>query len=66
MTDDARAALAAAGERWRAAVSDERAAAAACYAAIVAACDAGVPEREATRLAGVDRMTVRRARGKRD
>lgn len=57
MIDDARAALAAAGERWRAAVSDEHAA---------AACDAGVPEREATRLAGVDRMTVRRARGKRD
>lgn len=64
MSDDARAALAAAGDRWRAAVSDERAAAVACYAAIVEACDAGVSEREAARLAGVDRLTVRRARGK--
>jgi hypothetical protein len=32
--------------------------------AVVAACDAGVYEHEAARLAGIDRMTVRRARGK--
>ena len=36
----------------------------AVLAAVVVACDAGVYEDEDARLAGIDRMTVRRARGK--
>jgi hypothetical protein len=53
-----------AGRAWSAAKDDERAAMANVYAAIVAAHAAGVTEVEAARLAGVDRMTVRRALGK--
>lgn len=53
-----------AGRVWSAAKDDERAAMVNVYAAIVAAHAAGVSEVEAARLAGVDRMTVRRALGK--
>jgi hypothetical protein len=53
-----------AGREWSAAKDDERAAMATLYAAVVAAHAAGVTEVEAARLAGVDRMTVRRALGK--
>jgi len=53
-----------AGRVWSAAKDDERAAMATLYAAVVAAHAAGVTEVEAARLAGVDRMTVRRALGK--
>jgi hypothetical protein len=53
-----------AGREWASAKDDERAAMANVYAAIVAAHAAGVTEVEAARLAGVDRMTVRRALGK--
>lgn len=53
-----------AGRAWSAAKDDERAAMAALYAAVVAAHAAGISEVEAARLAGVDRMTVRRALGK--
>jgi hypothetical protein len=62
--DHARAALENAGRVWSAAKDDERAAMATLYAAVVAAHAAGVSEVEAARLAGVDRMTVRRALGK--
>jgi len=65
VTADPTSDLRAAGRRWNAARDKERAAAATLYAAIVAACDAGLPEAEAARVADVDRMTVRRARGKR-
>jgi hypothetical protein len=64
MSDNERAALENAGRAWSAAKDDERAAMANVYAAIVAAHAAGVSEVEAARLAGVDRMTVRRALGK--
>jgi hypothetical protein len=63
-TDKERAELENAGRAWSAAKDDERAAMATLYAAVVAAHAAGVSEVEAARLAGVDRMTVRRALGK--
>ena len=53
-----------AGQDWANAKDDERAAMYALHEAIVAACDAGISEYEATRLAKVHRMTVRAARGK--
>jgi len=56
--------LLAAGQAWRKAKEAERRAAEDCYAALVAAVAAGVSEVEAAKLAGVDRMTVRRALGK--
>jgi hypothetical protein len=62
--DNKRAALQDAGRVWSAAKDYERAAMATLYAAVVAAHAAGVTEVEAARLAGVDRMTVRRALGK--
>jgi DNA invertase Pin-like site-specific DNA recombinase len=54
-----------AGKAWHAAKGRERERMADLYAAIVAHCEAGGTETEAARLAGVDRMTVRRALGKR-
>lgn len=62
-TDSARE-LGAAGERWHKAKRAERAQAAAMYARICAAVADGMSESEAARVAGVDRMTVRRALGK--
>ena len=62
---DPAADLATLGRKWAKARERERDLAEQTYAAIVAACDAGLPEAEAARVAGVDRMTVRRARGKR-
>jgi DNA invertase Pin-like site-specific DNA recombinase len=53
------------GAKWTRARDVERAAAEATYAAIVAAIADGMSESEAARVAGVDRMTVRRALGKR-
>ena len=57
--------LAAIGKRWRTARTRERDLAAELYAALRDYCAAGGTESEAARLAGVDRMTVRRALGKR-
>ena len=65
MTTDPTRALATAGRRFAKARQAQTDAADALYAAIVAACDAGMTETEAARVAGVDRMTIRRARGKR-
>lgn len=56
--------LAKAGKAWHAAKAKERERMAELYAAIVAYCEAGGSESAAGRLAGVDRMTVRRALGK--
>lgn len=56
--------LAKAGKRWQAAKDRERALAAELYAAIVEAVDGGMSEVQAAKVAGVDRMTVRRALGK--
>jgi DNA invertase Pin-like site-specific DNA recombinase len=56
--------LAKVGKRWHAAKDKERALAAELYAAIVQAVAGGMSEVEAARVAGVDRMTVRRALGK--
>ena len=53
-----------AGARWTAARWAERDAATDAYASIVAYCEAGGSEVKAAELAGVDRMTVRRALGK--
>ena len=50
---------------WHNAKTDERRKAAALYAAIRDAVEHGMSESEAARVAGVDRMTVRRALGKR-
>lgn len=52
------------GAAWHEAKTVERERAAEMYDAIVAYCGAGGTEVEAARLAGVDRMTVRRALGK--
>jgi DNA invertase Pin-like site-specific DNA recombinase len=52
------------GAKWHAARQTERDMAALLYAAIVEAVEGGVSEVEAARVAGVDRMTVRRALGK--
>lgn len=65
MTASPAARLARTGARFANARQAQTDAADALYAAIVAACDAGMTETEAARVAGVDRMTIRRARGKR-
>jgi hypothetical protein len=51
-------------DRWRKARERERVLAVELYAAIVAAVDSGMSEVQAAKVAGVDRMTVRRALGK--
>ena len=56
--------LVAAGQAWAKAKAAERKAAEACYAEIVAAVANGMSEVQAAKVAGVDRMTVRRALGK--
>lgn len=53
-----------AGKRWHAAKSRERTLAAELYAAIVQAVEGGMSEVQAAELAGVNRLTVRRALGK--
>ncbi len=58
-------ALAVAGRQYAAQRERTEARRVAIRAAIVAALEAGVSESEAARLAGVDRMTVRRWTGKR-
>ncbi len=52
------------GKRWQRARDKERALAADLYDAIREAVEGGMSEHEAARVAGVDRMTVRRALGK--
>lgn len=56
--------VAKAGKQWQAAKARERDAAAKLYAAIVQAVEDGLTEVQAAELAGVNRMTVRRALGK--
>lgn len=56
--------LAKAGKRWHTARDRERALAVELYAAIVEAVKGGMTEVQAAKVAGVDRMTVRRALGK--
>jgi DNA-binding GntR family transcriptional regulator len=56
--------VAKAGKQWHAAKARERDAAAKLYAAIVQAVEDGMTEVQAAELAGVNRMTVRRALGK--
>lgn len=56
--------VAKAGKQWHAAKARERDAAAKLYAAIAQAIEAGMTEVQAAQLAGVNRMTVRRALGK--
>ncbi len=56
--------VAKAGKQWHAAKARERDAAAKLYAAIVQAVEDGMTEVQAADLAGVNRMTVRRALGK--
>ena len=51
-------------DKWHKARERERALAAELYAAIVAAVESGMSEVQAAKVAGVDRMTVRRALGK--
>ena len=53
-----------AGESWQKAKEAERAKAAALYEAMRAYCADGGSEVKAAAVAGVDRMTVRRALGK--
>ena len=62
--DSAVEALRKAGRAWTKARDAERKCAEACHAAIVAAVAAGISERRAATIAGIDRMTVRRALGK--
>ena len=50
--------------KWHKARERERALAVELYAAIVAAVKSGMSEVQAAKVAGVDRMTVRRALGK--
>lgn len=57
--------LARAGVRWHRAKEQERRAMAVLRALIVEAVADGMTEVEAAKVAGVDRMTVRRALGKR-
>jgi predicted DNA-binding protein (UPF0251 family) len=57
--------LAKVAKQWHAARDRERVLAADLYAAIRLAVNEGMSESEAARVAGVDRMTVRRALGKR-
>ena len=54
-----------AGVGWQMAKARERQRMEILYAAIVHYCESGGTESEAARVAGVDRMTVRRALGKR-
>ena len=61
MTSDDLAKIA---RKWHATRARERVQADELYAAIVAACEAGMSEVEAAEIAGVNRMTVRRALGK--
>lgn len=56
--------LAKTSKKWHAAKDRERALAAELYAAIVQAVEGGMSEVQAAKVAGVDRMTVRRALGK--
>ena len=56
--------LAAVAKKWHTAKETERARAADLYVAIKEFCDNGGTEVKAAELAGVDRMTVRRALGK--
>jgi len=56
--------LAKAGKSWQTAKDRERSRMADLYAAIVQSVNGGLTEVDAARLAGVDRMTVRRALGK--
>ena len=58
------AALARYGEAWHAAKAEERRTMSALRKAIVKAVEGGMTEVEAAKVAGVDRMTVRRALGK--
>lgn len=58
-------ALERAGRSWNRARQRERELAAALYEAIQAAHAAGMPETQIAAAAGVDRMTVRKALGKR-
>jgi DNA invertase Pin-like site-specific DNA recombinase len=57
--------LAQAGHRWDRAKREERTRMAMLYAEMIRAYKDGMPETEIARTAGVDRMTVRRALGKR-
>ena len=59
-----RAALSAAGKKWNEARQAERQLASELYEAIKQAVASGMSEVEAAKVAGVDRMTVRRALGK--
>lgn len=54
-----------AGRTWQSAKQRERDAMADLYAAIVESYNSGIPETLIAKTAGVDRMTVRRALGKR-
>lgn len=56
--------LAKASKRWHAAKDRERVAAAKLYEAIAQAVEDGMSEVQAAELAGVNRLTVRRALGK--
>ena len=58
-------ALQQAGQRWQDIRAQERAIGAEVYAMIVTVVNEGTSEVRAAELAGVDRMTVRRALGKR-
>ena len=51
-------------DKWHKARERERVLAVELYAALVAAVDSGMSEVQAAKVAGVDRMTVRRALGK--
>jgi DNA-binding GntR family transcriptional regulator len=57
--------LAAVAKKWHAAKDRERTLAAELYEAIRSAVGDGMTEVQAAKVAGVDRMTVRRALGKR-
>lgn len=57
-------ALAKSGHAWDLAKQKERELMTELYAAIVAASADGMPETQIAKVAGVDRMTVRRALGK--
>ena len=56
--------LAQAGHAWRVAKAQERRKMAALYAVIAIYYDDGMPETQIAKVAGVARMTVRRALGK--
>ena len=63
--EDREKALATAGKALARARAKQAAIYAEVLAGVVEYCDAGGYEHEAARLAGIDRMTVRKARGKR-